>query len=56
MEIELYDNLGKKIEYTKNIISIDHLEINTESLANGLYYVSFKNKIEQEIRKLMIRH
>lgn len=40
-EITIVDNLGKIVSFHKNIISNDHIEINTEHLSCGLYNVRF---------------
>ncbi|MFN5418497.1 MAG: T9SS type A sorting domain-containing protein [Flavobacteriia bacterium] len=56
-EIEIFNNLGQKIDIKKNFISIDHLEINIEHLASGLYTVRFMiGEVYQDVQKLMIHH
>ncbi|MBI2259436.1 MAG: hypothetical protein HYU67_11145 [Flavobacteriia bacterium] len=56
LDFLLLDNLGNKIHYEKNIISSDHIEISTENLANGLYFIVSLGKVQQDFQKLMIRH
>ncbi|MBI2259433.1 MAG: T9SS type A sorting domain-containing protein [Flavobacteriia bacterium] len=55
-EIQLIDNLGHIIQFNKNIISSDHIEISTENLANGLYFIVSLGRVRQDFQKLMICH
>lgn len=53
---DVLDCLGKVVSCEKRIISDDQLELSTEHLSNGLYYVRFWFESKPDVQKLMIHH
>ena len=49
-----FNNLGQKIELSQNILNKDKLELNTENIPAGVYYLSLDHLNSSKILKLII--
>ncbi len=52
--IQIFDNTGRQIGIEINYISTDSLEMNTSSLANGVYLIYLEN--HSEVLRLLVNH
>lgn len=55
-QIELFNSIGQSVPFETHFISVDHLELKTEHLANGLYHIRFTNGSSTDVQKLLINH
>lgn len=53
---EVLDYLGNVVAVEHHIISGDHVELNTEALATGLYCIRVWNGTQADVQKVMIVH
>ena len=55
-EIVLIDETGRSIAFVKEIKSDDTIVINTQQLANGVYYVSIEADAARSVQKIVVQH
>lgn len=55
-QIGLFNSIGQSVPFETNVITIDHLELKTEHLADGIYHIRFTNGNVTQVQKLLIHH
>ncbi len=55
-EIKITDFFGKEIAINKAIISNNKIEIDSKTLANGIYFISIASENNQILKKIIISH
>ncbi len=56
LNIEIYDNLGKLVQLNKKTIANNQIEVQTDQLANGMYYLKISDATLIDVQKLLIKH
>lgn len=54
--IQLYNNLGENIQVSSNLQNALKMELNTQNLSAGIYYVSLKSNTTNKVLKLIIEN
>ncbi len=54
-ELLITTSLGQRISLEKNILTLDVIELNTATLANGLYHISVLGS-DNEVKKVVVLH
>lgn len=54
--VSLFNSLGQKIAVKSNIESSSKMTLNTESLSNGIYFVTLDNGSRKETKRIIVSH
>lgn len=54
--VEIFNNLGEKVQVNLNQLTSSKIELHTQNLAAGIYYVSLKSNSTNKVLKLIIEN